>query len=288
MSSFTKKVLQAWVTLGEGDFGADTGNTVIFSGLRMSAEIEKGGHPSKNKAKIKIYGALRSQMNAVMPKTHKPLAIRKNLLAIFAGDEGAKPDLVFRGEITNSHQSYQSPPNLDFVIEAASGYYHAIAPATPKSYQGSTSVAEMLGTLAHDMGLTLENMNVDVHLASPYLSGSAYQQAAQVADAADIEFGVDDGVMFITPRGQVRSGTVPLISKDTGMKEYPIYDSKGLKLLTLFNPAIQLGGAIKVVSQVENATGVWRVHGLKHHLECEHPGGAWLSNVQASYIGDPS
>jgi hypothetical protein len=281
--SFTKKILEVRFTLGQGDFGAQTGNTVILRGLRTDAEITKGGHPSKNQLKLKIYGMLEHDMDMLAKIPFKSMAVRKNLVQVQAGDEDGM-SVAFQGEITGAWAVYKSPPGLYFHVDAVEGYYPTIAPSSPKSYRGSTSVDSLMSALAKEMGIAYENTGVKTMIASPYLSGSAYQQAAQIADAADIEFGVDDGTLFIAPRGKARKGQAPVISADTGMKEYPVFDKKGLEVECLYNPAVTLGGLISVKSMLKVATGTWRVHGLRHHLQAEHPGGSWTTKITASPV----
>lgn len=284
-ASFTSKRIEVRVTLGRGMFGADLGNTKVISGLRVSCDIEKAGQPSKNQAHIKIYGLREEDMNAMSPQEGRPLAMQRNVVQVLAGDD-AGMSVAFIGDITEAWASYRSPPNLYFRIKAIAGYYPSLAPSNPKSYRGGTPVAVIMKTLADEMGYAFEDRGVDVLLASPYMSGTGMQQAQAVAEAANIEFGVDDGVLFIAPRGLARRlQTVPLISAATGMKEYPIYGKKGLEVTTLYNPNVTLGGLVKVESVVPNARGTWRVNGLKHRLECEKPGADWFTKIKAVRVG---
>jgi len=286
-SSFNQKILQANLTLTKGTFDGSH-NTVNLTGLRMEAEIEKGGHPSKNSLKLKIFGMREHDMNMLttLPaKSEKPLAVHKSLLQLLAGDQFGLAT-AFEGEITGAWTSYQSAPNLEFSIEAIAGFYPALAPVKPKSFQGSASVANLMKALASQMEYAFENNGVTASLHNPYLAGTAMQQAAAIADAANIEFGVDDGTLFIAPRGVARKGQAPLISASTGLKGYPIFDKKGLKLTTLYNPGIKLGGLIVVQSSIPICCGTWRVHGLNHHLTCEMPNGPWDSKVSATWVGN--
>ena len=286
-ASFNLKILQANLTLDTGTFDG-TNNTKIVSGLRMQAEIEKGGHPSKNKLKLKIYGMVESDMNMLttLPtKSEKPLAVHKSKLLLLAGDQFGLSQ-AFAGDITGAWTSYQSPPNLYFHIEALSGFYPALAPVAPMSYQGHASVATIMASLAAQMGYAFENNGVTASLHNPYLPGTAMQQAGAVAVAAGIEFGVDDGTLFIAPRSTARAGTAPLISAATGLKEYPVFDKKGLKFECLYNPGLKLGGLVNVQSVVPVCCGTWRIHGLNHDLESETPGGRWLSKVSATWVGN--
>ena len=286
-SSFTQKILQANITLIDGTFGEGQGNQVQLHDLRMTCDIEKGGHPSKNKMKLIVYGMLEADMNkltTIPARANKPLAVHKNLVTILAGDKNGLA-VAFTGEITNAHASYQSPPNLEFKIEAIEGFYHALAPIGPTSVKGNASVASLMSKLAQQMGYDFQNNGVTGQLHNPYLAGPAFQQCSDIAAAANIEFGIDNNILFIAPRGGPRKGTVPLISKDTGLKEYPVFDKKGLKFECLYNSGIILGGSVVVKSDISVACGTWRVNGLKHKLAALMPSGHWHTSVSASYVG---
>ena len=287
-TSFTKKRIKVELVLGSGNFGAKSdANTKIIEGLRVECEISKDGHPSKNGCKLKIYGMIEADMNTLSVKSFAPLAVRKNMVRVSVGDDSFM-SVAFTGEITESQACYHTPPNLYFQVEALAGFYPSIAPSQPRSFKGAIDAKALLTGLASEMGYPLEDNGVTTKLSNQYLHGDAYSQASQVADAANLEFGIDDGVMFIAPRGKARKtkGEIPLLNAKSGMKEYPIFDKKGLRVECLYNPNIQLGGLIKIESRVANACGVWRVNGISHHLESENPGGQWLSKIKASYVSE--
>lgn len=73
---------------------------------------------------------------------------------------------------------------------------------------------------------------------------------------------------------------VPLVSADTGMVGYPMFDGVYLTVRTLHNPAIIPGGSIRVESSRDRATGTWQVLSMAHRLESEKPGGAWFTTVR--------
>lgn len=285
-SSFTKKELVAYLTLADKTFTGTASNTKIIQGLRMMADVKKGGQPSKNTLKLKIYGMKEDDMNALTSLAFKPMRVRKNLIKLQAGDSFAL-STVFEGEIISAFVSYSSPPNLVFKIEAAAGYYPAIATSQQKGYQGGVAVASLMQTLAQEMGYSFENNGVASVLASPFLSGSAMTQASMIADAADLEWGVDDDVLWIAPRNKPRAGAAPLISKETGLMEYPTFDKNGLKFSCLYNPGLKHGGLCVVQSIVPVANGTWRIHGIEHQLASEDPGGHWVSKVHATQPGVP-
>lgn len=284
--SFSQKILQVSIVKGHGNFDSG-GNTKIMSGLRVKCEIEKNGHPSKNKVSLKIYGMKQDDMNALTTLSFKPMAVVKNTIQVMAGDSNGM-QVAFQGDITGAWEIYSSPPNLYFHVEALSGYYHSIAVVTPKGYPGSVSAASLMSGLASQMNLAFEmdpSNPVTTQLSRPYLWGTPFQQAAAIAAAANIEFGIDDDVLYIANRGKERKGTAPLVSVDTGLKAYPTFDKKGIRFKTLYNPAILYGGLVVVKSAIPMACGTWRVHKLRHDLESETPGGIWESEVYATPQG---
>lgn len=282
--SFTQKKLTAFLTLGAGELNA-SGNTKIVDGLRIHATIKKGGQPSKNELKLRIYGMKEDDMNALTSLNFKPMRVRKNLVRLLAGDSSGM-SVAFDGEIVNAFARYSDHSPI-FNVEAVAGYYPSISTSQAKGHRGSTSVALLMKNLADEMGYAFENNGVTSVLDSPYLSGNAMQQASMLAEAADLEWGVDDDILFIAPRNKPRAGTAPLVSPDTGLDGYPTFDKNGLKFKSLYNPGLKLGGLCVVKSAIQAANGTWRIHGVEHELSSEDPGGKWESRIHATQPGVP-
>ena len=284
-TSFTSKLIKVYFTLATGQFGETNdpkGNTKIVEGLRVNAEIRKGGKPSKNEAIIRVFGMLEQDMNKLSTLGIHPLGVRNNLVQVLAGDSDGLTT-VFRGEITGAWVNYHTPPDLFFEVHAIEAYYGSLQYAQPTTAKGSVNASNIFRSLAGQMGLQFQNNGVDSLIQDPYLFGSPYDQAAELAEALNIEFGVDDGVLFIAPLGMSRppKGMVPLISPTTGMKEYPLWDKQGLVVETLLNPAYQLNGQVVIQdSAVTRANGAWRIHGLTHRIASKHPHeSSWASKL---------
>jgi hypothetical protein len=287
-SSFVSRIIQVNLTLATGQFGANLGNTKIVTGLRVNCEIKKSGTPSKNGAKLVIYGMLDADMNQLSTLGLSPLAVRKNFVQVLAGDSDGLAT-AFQGEITGAWVNYHTPPDLNFEVHAVEGFYASVAPISPISLPGGTPVATIFRNLAKQMGYAFQDNGVQTMVQNPYLIGSAYDQARTLAQMSGVEFGIDDGVLFISPRGQVRppKGQVPVLSPQTGMKEYPIWDKQGLVVEALWNPAFQLNGAVVIQnSMVTRANGIWRIHGLETRIASRHPHeGSWNSRLHLVKAG---
>jgi hypothetical protein len=287
-SSYSSKIIQVTFILGTGQFGASQGNTKVISNLRVICHVKKVGDPAKNECKLQIFGMLPADMNLLSSLGYAPLAVRKNLIKVDAGDSDGL-STVYQGEITGAWVNYHRPPDLNFEVHAVSGYYPSVAPANPISMSGGVQVGTIFQNLAQQMGYSFINNGVSTVIQNPYLWGSAFNQAQQLAHAAGCEFGVDDGELFICPRNVYRANMVAYTSPTTGMKDYPTFDKKGLEVEMQFNPAIRLGGQLRISgSAVSQANGVWRIHGLEHNLVSRnHQHGSWHTKVNIAAGAKP-
>lgn len=286
MASFTQKLLTVNLTLVSGTFDG-VSNTKAISGLRVHANIRKMGAPCKNECRVRIFGMRAGDMNRLSTEGLNPLAIHKNLIQVQAGDSDGLTTL-YQGEISGAWVSYTTPPNLNFEIHSVSGVYPAMLSATPSSTKGGASIAGLFAALADKMGYSFQNNGVVGSIQNPYLTGSPMSQAQQLADAVSVEWGVDDGQLFIAPRGGIRTaGNTPVVSPSTGMIGYPVWDKQGLVVRALPDPLFKLGGAVEVAgSSVTRANGVWRIHGMEHNLASMDPGdSAWATKLHLAKVG---
>lgn len=287
MSSFTKKKLTAVISLGKGQFGQDGANTLTLKDLRISASIDKAGGISQGTAQIRVWGLRQVDMNQLTMLSFHPLQFADNKIQILAGEDGGSMSSVYQGSILSAWGDYQSSPDVPLEIGAMSGYFNQLKPVEPNSFKGTTDVATIMQMLASKMGYTFENNGVQINLASPYLAGSAMDQARAVQQAANIEMGIDENILYIAPKGMGRKGQIPLINKDTGLRGYPAFDTMGISFETLFNPGILFGGMIKIQSEIATANGQFRVVSVGHLLESEKPGGAWFTRVWCTDVQVP-
>lgn len=286
-SSFTQKLIRVTFVLKDGTFDG-TNNTKVVENLRVHCSVEKQGEPTKNKMKLKVYGMNRSDMNmltSVPGQSAHALQVFQSVVKVEVGDLNGM-STVYQGDVTEAFSSYQQPPNLHFAVESLTAFHASLNPVKPTSYKGGADVAMLMSGLAAQMGYSFQNNGVNVQVNNPYLSGSAMSQASALASAANIEFGVDDDVLFIAPTGQARNGYAPLISAATGMMEYPIFDKKGIKFKCIYTPGLALGGLCVVKSELgPPIDGTWRINGLKHELTALEPSAKWESHVTASWVG---
>lgn len=283
--SFVHRLINVTFTLGEGAFGDSGANTVKLSGLRVSCKIVKAGGPSMSTLQMQVYGMRLSEMNKLSTLGMAPKLVRRNTVLVEAGDADSGMGVVFIGTITNAWADLQSAPDVPFRVEAHTGLIEAVSVQPPSSFTGPTKVSTIMSSLATSMGLEFENGGVESVLQSPYFYGSPRDQAKACADAAGCEWIIDGTKLAIWPQGGWRAGEIPLISKATGMDQYPSYTSMGINVRTLFNPSIGYGSKVKVESTQKPACGEWVVFSLDYDLESEVPKGRWFTTIGAARPG---
>lgn len=287
MTSFTKKQIEVRMTLGEGMF-AGGGNTKVVNGLATKCKISKPGLPDKNGASVQIFGMLPEDMAQLTTLNFRPLQVQKNLIQILAGDVGGPLSVAFAGEMTSAFADYNSAPDLVFKVEALAGYYPSITPAQPLTIRGSASVEGIVSSIAKEIGYQFENFGVTAALLNPVLNGSPIEKARAVCRNAGVQLFIDDNKLRIAPAGGfVGTGEPVPLSAESGMIGYPTFGADGIKVKGYYQPELELGGRIHVVSVVPRATGDWIISKLDHYLEANIPNAdnAWHSEMDASYGG---
>lgn len=285
--TLVQRLINLIFVIGEGNFGEDGENQVNVSNLRVSADILNAGGRSMGTADIRIYGMLDSTINKLSTLGMVATMVRRNSVTLQAFNAGSVPVDIFQGTITNGWLDGQAAPDVPFRVSAHAGLFDAVKPVEPISINGAADVANMLSSLATQMGLRFENSGVNKKLSNAYYPGtSARSQAQAIVRDSGIEWNsCENGVLAIWNPGESRGGEIPLISKTTGLEGYPRWTSNGILFSTLFNPSIGLGTKVQVESTQFGATGEWVVYKIDHKLESMMPHGRWHSTIEASPPG---
>lgn len=288
MSSYTKKILEARITLAAGNFQGGH-NTKILR-LGMDADIQKPGGKEKNKCKLRGYNMLLEDMEQLCSLAFAPLKTSsKNVLALYAGDVENGLSLAFSGDILSAVPDFNSAPDPVMEFECVTGYAASVTPTPPLTQQGEQDVAQALERLAGQMGCSFVNRGVAVKLRNTCWVGGPREQAQQIADAARIALIVDDGEMIIAPPGEMRQddgGDTPVWRYSTGLFGHPSFSNDGIAVRGLYEPKCRLGGPIRIESIVPRASGLWQITSLTHTLKTGYGGAdVWETQVKAGYPG---
>lgn len=278
--AFSKKRIDVIFELANGEFEGG-GNTYTASGLRVSCSIEVRSGDYQGNARIAIFGLPLQVMNQLSNVGAKWAQAQANYVTIVAGDDTTGMQIVWQGGIYAAMVDATAMPHVAFLIEARPGYFGQIKSAPALSIRGSADVAGMMEQIAKGLGMAFENNGVTKRLSNPYYSGSLVNQARQIARDAGISWIMDRGTLAISNPGEPRKGEPVLISPQTGLISYPLFNQNKVILKAYFNPNVQFLGPIEVKSDLTPANGQWVVISLFYELEAEMPKGRWHMDIVA-------
>jgi len=282
VTTFTKKNLRyTFILSNNAVFEGTNSNTLKVDGLRSSAMIQGSGLPAFPEAHLIVYGLKQADMNALTATQFQPLAMQRNTVIVEA-DSGQGFSTVFSGQIITSGPNYDGIPAASLNVQARVLGFDSLNPATPTSYTGATSVANIVGTIASKLGYVLENNGVNVNLSNPYFGGTLVDQLRAVASQAGIDVYTEGNVIAICPKGAPRQQQSFTLSPTSGLVGYPKLDyQRGyVYVKALFNSAFRFGGPITVQgSDVPLANGNWVIGTLAHALDAVTPGGRWFTDM---------
>lgn len=286
--SYVERLLNFTFTIGQGQFGETGSNTVKVTGLRSFVSLDLWGLPGFNVCNARIYGLPPTILNQISTLgTAVDVMARRNEIAIEAGDAVNGMTLIHKSIINQAWSALNDQPETCLQILASGGQIANQQPQDVISVDGPTDVPTIMAKIAKNLGYNFLNDGVSAKVDSAYLDGSGLKQAYDLAQAANIEIYVDNSkdppLLSIWPRNGTRSGSIPLISPETGMIGYPEWSGTGLKFKTLFSPTVPItkGGTVEIKSSYTQANGPWYITKLNYNLASNAPNAAWFVECEA-------
>lgn len=283
MKSFTEKTIKVTVFLREGEFGGGN-NTVAYEGLPTAVVISKTGDKDGCKANVSLANIKLDTARQMTMLAFRKLQTYNNVIVIEAGTRGQKLNNVFQGEIISAVPVIDGA-NLEFRIEARCGYYPNLIPTPPVSVKGETTVEKLMTQFAKEAGYTLENRGITMSVSNSVFYGSPVQKAQQLATQCGIDLLIDNRKFIIQPYETKPKGTVPLISKESGLIGYPAFTNDGVECSALYNPDFELGGYFELKTILPHASGIWKIAKLEHKLSAYVPGSTeWETHLSGVWV----
>lgn len=285
MNSFTAKRLRVTMILAGANsiFPGTNSNTLVLENMRVSAKIQAVARLS-TQAEVKIYGMLQADMNALTVAWANPPVVLDHIIIIEANSTGRADGWVqiFKGTMIEAQPDYRGMPDVSFNILAVTGYFQKINAAEPTSYPYQVDIIVAARDIVDRMGSpwTLVEGGADGVLSNPYFWGTLWDQLAQACAAANADFYVQGDEILIVPAGQPRpSAPAVILSPETGLVGYPMFERSGLAVTALFDPVFTCGTPLEIQSSVPNASGRWYPYSLAYILEANVPKGSWLAQM---------
>lgn len=245
--------------------------TLSIEQLRVAFEIDKTINEKPNPAKIQVWNLNRDHINQLLSQDYKKVALSVGygeLRQIYAGDitktriqrEGL--DFVLTLECSDGHQAY-TQSRAKTTLKAG---------ATDKQI-----VEELQKTMPKVQTGAIDIPNQRKLPRGRVLNGNSRDILTKIARNNKADWSIQDGSLIFLPKDKVLSDDAVLISQDTGMINAPEQTDEGLELTCLLNPALQIGGLVKVESIIEYFNGEYKIVKLAH--SGDGIGGDWRSKM---------
>lgn len=245
--------------------------TLSIEQLRVAFEIDKTINEKPNPAKIQVWNLNRDHINQLLSQDYKKVA-----LSVGYGELRQ----IYAGDITKTRIQRDG---LDFVLtlECSDGH-HAYTQSRAKTTlkAGATDkqiVEELQKTMPKVQTGAIDIPNQRKLPRGRVLNGNSRDILTKIARNNKADWSIQDGSLIFLPKDKVLSDDAVLISQDTGMINAPEQTDEGLELTCLLNPALQIGGLVKVESIIEYFNGEYKIVKLAH--SGDGIGGDWRSKM---------
>lgn len=245
--------------------------TLSIEQLRVAFEIDKTINEKPNPAKIQVWNLNRDHINQLLSQDYKKVALSVGygeLRQIYAGDitktriQRDGLDFVLTLECSDGHQAY-TQSRAKTTLKAG---------ATDKQI-----VEELQKTMPKVQTGAIDIPNQRKLPRGRVLNGNSRDILTKIARNNKADWSIQDGSLIFLPKDKVLSDDAVLISQDTGMINAPEQTDEGLELTCLLNPALQIGGLVKVESIIEYFNGEYKIVKLAH--SGDGIGGDWRSKM---------
>lgn len=275
--TYKKRSLKFEFKLKEGKFDDKGNDTLTVENVKAELEIGAYGGDGGTTLEARIFGLSLDLMSSLSYKGLQLNGAKQNMVKIWA-DESP----IFFGSITNCFADMNQMPDAPLIISAfATGFDQSI-PAPPFSARGSVDAATIIESIAKSIGFTVVNNGVLYSLSNPYFDGNPIEQMIKVSKACGFNIDTRVGVIFIWPQTGAVDDVKPLVSPETGLMGYPIFNNYGVSFQCTFSNLFVLGRRIQLNTSLKNASGIYTIVAAKHHLSTWTEGGPWTTIIQAS------
>jgi len=262
----------------------------VNSSLNVSFDVNKS---SDNKAKTN---------NAVIEVTNLSKERQKLLeqpyiaCVLSAGYEDTEVKRLFAGQVTSATTRKSGTDSIT-QIQLGDSYTELNHNTLNKLVAPGRSYQDVIGELAKEIpGVSrtvFNGVNINSQVIDGYpLSGTAREMLDEIGKAVDVEWQIDDGVLYIADAGGTHTddlNTVFVIAQDTGMIERPYAVSGdlrrtardkakkgGVQVKILLNPSIVCGSIVKL--EDEQFDGFYKVASLRTYGE--YRGSNWYTELR--------
>jgi len=215
-----------------------------LSELRFRFSVRRGDTQTPNSADIRVYN--------VSDSTAAKVEGEFTRVVLQAGYEG-NCSVIFDGTIMQVRRGRESSTDTYIDITAADGdrayNFSTIAMSLAAGSKPEDHVAAVLArmsALGIDKGYVPESLAGNGLPRGKVLYGMSKDELREIAKTINTNWSIQDGKFVMVTNGAYVPGEIPVITSATGMVGMPEATQGGIRVKTLLNPYIKVGGCIQI------------------------------------------
>jgi hypothetical protein len=244
---------------------------IEIDALKVTFDIEKTIDNRPNPGKIIIWNLSKENQKRILSGDY-------HLVKFHAGYDTLR--LIYAGDIVQKRIRREG---LDMVMELACGDGHtdyreaSIAMTIAAGATDADIIQTAALTMTHTKTGTIDKMPSRALPRAKVLVGNTREVLSKIVKNADAHWSIQDGELMVLRPDHILAGDVILLSEETGMIGSPEDTDNGLALSCLLNPALRIGGLVRVESMIVSYNGDYKIAHIQHSGDSH--GGSWISKL---------
>lgn len=227
------------------------GDIVFFEKEDIRIQGQKFGGPDMNLCTIKISNLTRDLRNYILTKaTPIVLGAKERTpikVTVDVGRESYGTFRLFEGECYTS--TVTPPPDIGIVLRSLTQSF-ASGLIQSNSHAPVAQLRTIAQSIADQNGLALEFKATPKQIGNYSFTGAINKQIDKLQQCGDVRAFVDNKTLVVMDKNTFRGTEKFDLNLDTGMVGVPQATESGVIVRMLINPSIQIGGGVKIVSQI--------------------------------------
>ncbi|PVZ86701.1 hypothetical protein C9426_14895 [Serratia sp. S1B] len=234
--------------------------SIEITNLRVAFSVKKTLVSEPNPAVIRIWNLNASNRNLITSKTYNRLS-----LSVAYRDDELR--MIYKGDITDI---LTLRDGVDFITELTCGDGHTAYTnaGLNKTLTAGVSDQDILKEAIKSMGIELGVVDLPKDRVLPrgrVLTGNTRDVMHTVGKNNQADWSIQDGQMTLLPKDKVTAENDGFVlSQETGMVNSPEKSDDGLQIACLCNPALHIGGLVRVDSIITEYNGDYKITEIEH------------------------
>ena len=278
---YSKRNLKFVITSINGNFkssnGADTNSdTMTISNCKAEVEINAGTISAGGQAQIMIAGLSAENMAILSAKGTWSFSDSRidYRVSVFADES-----LVFSGLIYACFADMNKSPGATVTMLANGGGELQKSNCPDFSASGSIFVRDILKAICVNAKYKFIDLGVDGAVMNPHYSGNSLAQISRACLDANLMFYIDKNTVSAWKAGNPSEMPehYPVVTPESGLIGYPVFLPNGLSIKSAFSSLFFLGGSLELKTSLPNASGFYKISGIRHFLSSWDDKGDWYT-----------